>query len=274
MNWRWLLPAAVIALYVFVDNDSDAVSLLFIVLGLGAVAYAMSGAEYARNDHFVRGHKEGEVVPKEYRVVTRAEHEPIERPWPEPGRFSISGPKDEPERLTRYVSGELGPAILQHAGLVLYRNSEQEAREAASRIHALLDPIFPEPVQTRVERWNEDLDAWQPPELAGGDEAALGSLGWEARLTFAEKDAARAAAGRIRATGEVMVGWSRRHVTVATADESAARAVPIMYPELGGAAVRVRRLNPVTRRRLLATLYDRRSGTGGGWLTWDEPAPA
>lgn len=274
MNWRWLVPAAVVALYVLVGDDSDAVSLLFIVLGLGAVGYAMSGAEYARKDHFVRGHKEGEVVPKEYRVVTSAANEPIERPWPERGRYSFSG-LDEPERLTRYVSEQLGPAILQTAGLVVYRETEEEAGQAASDVHALLDPLFPEPVETRVERWNEDLEAWQPPELAGGDKATLAALGWEARLTFPDKAAARAAAGRIRATGEVMVGWSRRDVTVATVDESTARAVPIMYPELAGGTARVRRLNPLNRRRLLATLYDRRGRAGSlGWLTWDEPAAA
>lgn len=271
MNWRWLVPAAGVALFIFIGEHPEWLSVLVMLLTVAGAAYAMSGASYARNAHFTTGHKVGEVVPKEYRVVARTEDEPIERPWPKPSRFSSL---DLPEQLTRYVSGALGPAILQVRGLVLYRDTEEEARRAASEIQALLDPIFPAPVQTRVERWNEDLDAWQTPELAGGDKATLATLGWEARLTFADKAAARAAAGRIRAAGEVMVGWSGRHITVATVDESAARAVPITYPELGGAPVRVRRLNPVSRRRLLATLYDRRGGGTGGWLTWDEPAAA
>ena len=270
MNWRWLAPLALAALFFTAGEWSLLLAVPLGALTLAAVVYAMSGASWARTAHFTNGYTAGEVVAKEYRVVTSAEHAPIDRPW----GTKLVGSRREPERLTKYVNERLGPAILQHAGLVLYRDSEAEARRTESDVHALLDPLFPAPVDTRVERWNEELAAWQPPELAGGDKAMLAALGWETRLTFADKAAARAAAGRIRATGEVMVSWSRRHVTVASVDESAARAVPITYPELAGGTVRVRRLNALSRRRLLANLYDRRGTPKSGWLTWDEPAAA
>lgn len=274
MNWRWLIPLVGAVLFFTVGDAHWLLGAAIGVVTLGSVAYAMSGSDYARKDHFVHGHKEGEVVPNHYRVVASAPREPIDRPWPKRSALSVSG-LDEPERLTRWVSGELGPAILQHEGLVLYRESEEEAQRAEAELHALLDPIFPEPVQTRVERWNEDLRAWQRPEQFGGDKASASGLGWEARVVLPDKQAARAAAERMRETGEVWVSLSGRHVAVAAANESTARSLALTHPELAGAGLRVRRLNALTRRRFLLTLYDRqRSAIRGGWLTYDEPAAA
>ena len=274
MNLRWLVPAVGVFLFFTVAEGSGVLTALIGILTLASVAWAMSGSEYARKDHFVHGHKEGEVVPKDYRVVTSARQEPIERPWGKPARFSLNS-RDEPELLTQYVSERLGPAILQHVGLVLYRDSEAEARLAETALRGLLDPIFPEPIQTRVDRWNEALNTWQPADEAGGDKAMLAALGWEARISFPDKHAARAAAARIRADGEVMVGCTLRRVTVAAADESTARTLALRHPDFAGGSLQVRRLNAFRRRRLLATLYDRQRGmSGGGWLQYDEPAPA
>lgn len=223
---------------------------------------------HARNDHFIHGHAEGDVVPTDCRIVATAPREPVERPWPK--RSLLSG-LDEAEQLTRWVSRQLGPVVLQHAGLVLYRESEEEARGAEAELHALLDPIFPEPVQTRVERWNEDLRAWQRPERVGGDKASAAALAWETRVQLADKKAAREAAERIRGAGELWVAVSGRRVAVAATDQSTARSLALSHPELSRA--RVRRLNPLTRRLFLHWLYDRRQPSGG-WLEYDEPAAA
>jgi hypothetical protein len=274
VNWRWLIPAAGAALFFTVAEGSTFLSVVLGVLTLVSVAYAMAGAEYARNDHFVHGHVEGELVPLDYRVVTAAREEPIEQPWEKPSRLSFSG-MDEPERLTRHVSQRLAlPAVLQHVGLVIYRATEPEARQTESELHRLLDPLFAEPIEVYVERWNGDLALWQPPDKAGGDKATLAALGWEARIRCADKSAARVIAARIRDDGEVMVGLSRRVVLVAFPDESGARAAVVRFPELAGAAVSVRRLTRLRRRLLLSRLYDRQSRMGGGWLQYDEPAAA
>ena len=274
VNWRWLIPLAGAVLFFTVGDAHWLLGAAIGALTLGAVVYAMLGSDYARNDHFVHGHKEGEIVPKDYRVVASAPREPIDRPWPKRSALSMSG-LDEPERLTRWVSGELGPAILQHEGLVLYREGQEEAQRAVAELHALLDPIFAEPIQTRVERWNEDLRAWQRPEQFAGDKESASGLGWEVRVALPDKRAARAAAERMRETGEVWVSLSGRNVAVAAADESTARSLALAHPELAGSGMRVRRLNAFTRRRFLLTLYDRQTGSiRGGWLTYDEPAAA
>ena len=177
--------------------------------------------------------------------------------------------------MTRHVSQSLGlPAILQHVGLVVYRASEPEAREAETELHTLLDPLFAEPVETYVERWNADLELWQPPDKAGGDKATLAALGGEVRIRCADKAAARGLAGRIRDGGEVMVGVGLRDVLLAVPDESSARTIAVRFPEVAGGNVHVHRLTRLRRRRLLSRLYDRRSRPSGGWLTYDEPAAA
>jgi hypothetical protein len=221
-------------------------------------------------EHLVHGHREGAVQPLEFRVVTSAHEAPIDPPY---GKRRWFTSLDEPELLTRHVSQSLGPAILQRVGIVIYRASEPEARRAETELHALLDPLFAEPVETYVERWNEDLELWQPPEKAGGDKATVAALRWEVRIRCRDRNAAREIASQIRDHGEVMVGWSLRDVLIAVPDEPSARTFAARFPELAGADIRVRPLTRFRRRRLLGNLYDRRRRPNGGWLQYEEPSP-
>lgn len=224
----------------------------------------------ASREDFVYGRPEGDVQPLEFRVVTSARKAPIDPPHSERTWFGTG--RDAQQVLTRHVSQSLGPTILGRVGIVIYRASEPEARQAETELHALLDPLFSEPVETYVERWNEDLGLWQQPDQAGGDKATLASLGCEVLIRFRAKKAARETAAQIREDGEVMVGWSLRHVFVGLPDESSARMLMIRYPELAKLDVRVRRLTRLRRRRLLQELYDRRRRPSGGWLQYHEPS--
>jgi hypothetical protein len=220
--------------------------------------------------HFVQGHMEGDVRPLEFRVVTTAREAPTDPPYVK--RWWFRG-LEEPELLTRHVSQTLGPTLLQRVGLVVYRASEPEARQAERELHVLLDPIFAEPVETYVERWNEELELWQQPDQAGGGKATVAAVAWEVRIRCADKGAARATAARTRADGEVMVGTALRDVLIGVPDESGARTVAVRFPELAGADIRVRPLTRLRRRRLLNNLYDRRRRPNGGWLQYTEHSP-
>jgi hypothetical protein len=247
----------------------------FAVLGLAiALGFVVSARQpWARKEHLVHGHREGAADPLEFRVLTNARAAPIDRPYGKRKRFSS---RDEPELLTRWVSQNLGlAAVLQHAGLVVYRESESDARDTESALHTLLDPLFAESVTTVVERWNDELEVWQSPEQAGGDKATLAALSWEVRIRCSDQNTAFVAAARIRREGEVMVGVSSRNVLIGAVDEASARAIATRLSELDGVDASVRPMNPLRRRRLRGSLYDRQRGRKeppAGWLSYDEPA--
>jgi hypothetical protein len=220
--------------------------------------------------HFELGRVEGDVQPLEFRIATSAREPPIDPPRSE--RTWLGTGRDPQQVLTRHVSESLGPTALERVGLVIYRATEPEARRAEIALRALLDPLFAEPVETYVEQWNEDLGLWQQPDQTGGDRATLAALGCEVLIRFRDQKTARETAAQIRDGGEVMVGWSLRHVFVALPDESSARTLMIRYPDLARADVRVRRLTRLRRRRLFQELYDRRLRPSGGWLRYYEPS--
>jgi hypothetical protein len=201
----------------------------------------------------------------EFRVVARGPDKPIASRLP----YKTSLGRNSPEALTALVSRTLGPAVLQSEGLVVYRDTADDAHRAAADLRACLDPLFAAPVEICVERWSKDLSVWHDASTRGGDARTLATLAWEAQIRCRDRKAARELAGRVRSDGNLVASCSGRTVSIGAADESTAQMIAATVAGSETGQVRVRRLTRVRRARMLRYLDDRRTQTRSyGWLRY------
>ena len=200
----------------------------------------------------------GDVEPANWRVVARSEGGSIKPPgWGKPWRPS-------PSWIAGRVAEELGPVVRGYVGIVVYRPDVDDAQVTAVQLRATLEGLLEGPVHVRVERWNETLEVWQPPDLVQtADQRELRVL---ATVKCESSAAAEALAETLRSQGELFLNRQRRTVVLGSTSEAQAR---ILLE--GHGAIRVQKLNGVMRKHLVgALLYDRwRDLEKGGWLSYD-----
>jgi hypothetical protein len=204
------------------------------------------------------GEFHGDVEPGDWRVVARSDSSPI-RP---PGRRLPWGPTAK--AVAKGVANDVGPLVRAYIGIVLYRAGAEEAEDAAAALRRSLAARLKEPAEIRIERWNEEMDAWQPPELwATADVRELQVIG---TVRCESKDAAAALAVSLRARGQLFLRHQGRRVIVGTSGEAQAQALLAPYGEVG-----VSRISGLARGPVVGSLvYDRRSNVRkGGWLAYD-----
>ena len=198
------------------------------------------------------------IEPGDWRVVARSASSSV-RP---PGRRLPWGPSAQ--AVARRVSDDVGPIVRGYIGIVLYRGSAAEAKAAAAALRRSLDPRLKAPADIRIERWNPDLEAWQPSELwQTADKREVQVMGM---VRCESKDVADSLTASLRERGQLFVRRQGRSVLVGTSGEAQANALLAPY-----GAVKVTPIKGRTGKHVVDSLiYDRSSGREkGGWLAYD-----
>jgi hypothetical protein len=269
VSYRWFLllgAATFVTGGVLLNSESqtaqDLGGYLAVIAFIGTPAGAILFYRHTWGTSHAPGHEE-----VEFRVVARAQDKPIASRLP----YETSLGRNSPEALTALVSRTLDAAVLQSEGLVLYRETADDANLAAADLRVCLDPLFAAPTEISVERWNEDLSVWHAASTRGANARTLATLAWEARIRCRDRKAARELAGRMRSAGEPIVSCYGRTVSIGVADESAAQMIATRVAGSETAQVQVRRLTRVRRAHILRNLHDRRMQTRShGWLRYTD----